>query len=57
MTDQTADITRRVELERNEAARQALEAAACKLELITNISEPYRKALKMAARLIRGLKP
>lgn len=53
MTD-TADITpRNVELERADAAKQVIERAVKKIEGHTVKSESYRKALKLAARLVR----
>lgn len=56
MTEPTADITRRVELERAEAARQALERAAVKLEnWATGVV--YGKAMRKAAQLVREEKP
>lgn len=59
MSDTAEGITsqRVIELERADAVRQALERAANHLETRTGDSEPYRKALKLAARLIRDLKP
>jgi hypothetical protein len=49
------DITRRIELERMDAAREALERAAEKLEEYST-NDLYRKALRIGARLVRGLK-
>lgn len=50
----TAD-TRRIELERADASRSAFEAAANRLESYPT-NDLYRKAFKLAASLIRGLK-
>ena len=44
------------QLEREEAVRQALEQAACKIEAL-NVNSVYRQALKKATRIIRDLKP
>ena len=51
------DLDRRIILERADAAREALESAARKIEGQQYESETYQKALKAAARLIRSLKP
>lgn len=52
---EAADINRRIELERADAERAALENAARKLEdYATN--DMYRKVLKLGARLVRSLK-
>lgn len=45
------------QLTQEEIQRQALEAAAKKLEEQTFKGEGYRKALKAAARVVRSLKP
>lgn len=55
MTD-TADITRRVELERADAARQALEEAANALEL-RHGAEQYMRAWRKAADFLRTFRP
>lgn len=54
MTD--ADVARLVELERKDAAREAIEAAAKALEERAG-NKLYEKAWKAGARLIRTLKP
>lgn len=46
---------RLIELERAEAKREALEAAAAKLETYST-NDMYAKALKLGARLIRSIK-
>lgn len=55
MTD-TADITRRVELERAEAARLALDEAANALELLGG-ADQYQRAWRKAADFLRMFKP
>ena len=55
MTDTAEHHRRIVELERADAAREALEKAAQKLEKY-GTNELYRKALQLGARLIRELK-
>lgn len=45
------------QLQREEAVRFALESAACRIESQAYESEAYQKALKVAARLVRDLKP
>ena len=45
------------QLQREEAGRFALESAACRIESQAYESEAYQKALKVAARLVRDLKP
>ena len=50
------DLSRRIELERMDAARKALEHAAERLEGYST-NELYRKALKTAARMIRSINP
>jgi hypothetical protein len=53
-----ADHLRRIiELEKAEAVRHALEAAAKALEPSGPLNEAYRKAWKKAAWIIRSLKP
>lgn len=49
------DDARRIELERADAARQALEEAARRVEAQEG-GETYRKAFKAAADLLRRLK-
>lgn len=49
------DDARRIELERADAARQALEEAARKIEMQDG-GETYRKAFKAAADLLRRWK-
>ena len=51
-----ADFARRIELERNDAARSALEIAAEALETRAG-NKLYEKAWKAAAKLVRALKP
>lgn len=51
-----ADITRRIELERADAARQALEEAANALE-IRQGAEQYMRAWQKAADFLRTFKP
>ena len=51
-----ADALRRIELERADAERQAFERAAQAVEACATGGEAYRKALKMAAGLIRKMK-
>lgn len=51
-----ADFLRRIELERADAARKALESAACHLEGYA-ANDLYRRAMRIGARLIRQLKP
>lgn len=55
MTDTAEGITsqRVIELERADAERQALERAVKRIEAHTVKGETYRKALKLAVRLIR----
>jgi hypothetical protein len=50
------DIARRIELERTDAARKALEHAADRIESYS-ANELYRKALKIAARMVRSINP
>lgn len=56
MTDTATDITRRVELERADAARLALEEAANALEL-KHGAEQYMRAWRKAADFLRVFKP
>jgi hypothetical protein len=49
------DLSRRIELERTDAARKALETAAQRVEEQDG-GETYRKAFKAAAALLRRLK-
>lgn len=49
------DLARRIELERADAARQALEEAAKRMETREG-GNVYRKAFKAAAALLRGWK-
>lgn len=51
-----SDLDRRIELERRDAARQALEAAAVRLEQQQGNST-YVQAWTKAARIIRAMKP
>lgn len=55
MTFHELDISRRIELERADAARQALEEAAKKTESLVG-NPHYRAAFKLAARTIRAMK-
>lgn len=48
-----ADFLRRIELERADAARKALESAVKSIQGHKIRGETYRKALKLAVRLIR----
>jgi hypothetical protein len=52
---QAADFLRRIELERADAARKALEEAAQKIERQDG-GETYQKAYKASAALLRNLK-
>lgn len=45
------------QLQREEAVRFALEAAAVRIESQVYESEAYQKALKAAARIVRDMKP
>ncbi|MGY3609914.1 MULTISPECIES: hypothetical protein [unclassified Bradyrhizobium] len=51
-----ADLMRRIELERADAARTALESAAEALEA-RHANKTYKRAWEIAAELIRELKP
>jgi hypothetical protein len=51
----TASLDRQIELEREDAARQALELAARRLES-ENVNDVYRAALKRGAKIIRNLR-
>lgn len=51
----TASMERRIELEREDAARKALELAARRLER-ENVNDVYRAALKRGAKIVRDLR-
>lgn len=55
MTIHDPDLMRRIELERADAARSALEEAALAIESRDG-GETYRKAYKTAANVIRWMK-
>lgn len=50
---EVADITRRVELERADAMRAVIERAVKRIQEHKVKGESYRKALKLAVRLVR----
>jgi hypothetical protein len=52
--DSAIELKRLIELERKDAARIALEAAAQRLECY-NAGEKYQQAFKLGARLLRGM--
>lgn len=54
--NETTDHSRLIELERAQAAREALERAAERLETYKS-NDTYEKAFKLGARLVRDLKP
>jgi hypothetical protein len=56
MTAHDPDLMRRIALERDDAVRHALESAAVKLETHAT-NDLYHRVLKLAARLIRAMKP
>jgi hypothetical protein len=51
----TLDLDRRIELERADAARKALEDAALHLEGYST-NDLYHRVLRLAAKLIRNIK-
>lgn len=53
MTAHDTDLCRRIELERADAKRVALEDAVKRIEGHIVRGESYRKALKLAVRLVR----
>lgn len=53
MTYLDPELARRIELERADAAKKALEDAVKRIEGHSIKAETYRKALKLAVRLIR----